>query len=74
MEPSPHFRITLIVENVRRQQTREFQLNHIPQFIQDMNIITDDADRTEIFIDVDSDEAMRAVLDDLQIQSPHDLL
>lgn len=74
MEPSPHFKITLIVENVRRQQTREFQLDHIPQFIQDMNIITDDADRTEIFIDVNSDEAMRAVLDDLQIRSPHDLL
>lgn len=74
MEPSPQFKITLIVENVRRQQTREFQLADIPQFIRDMNIITDDAHRTEVFIDVDSAEAMRAVLDDLQIQNQQDLL
>ena len=73
-ENLPLYKVTITIENTRRNISRTVELTRIPQLIQDMNILTDDADITEARIDVNSDEAMQQVLDDLQIQFQPDLI
>lgn len=62
-DPILQYKITITVENIRDQSTRVFTPPGIPSLIRDL--ITPDVDFTEIVIDVDTDESLRAILSDL---------
>lgn len=68
------YRITVEIENISRELTRSFTLDNIPQFIETMGILSDDAYFTEARFEVYSEDVMRQVLDDLGIRNQHDLL
>lgn len=73
-EPPKKYKVTVSIENITNGSSRTFTLDDIPQFIEDMGIVTDDAYLTEAYFEVSSEDLMRQVLDDLGIQNPLDLL
>lgn len=73
-DPPQKYRITVTIQNLQRNVTRTFDIQRIPQFIIDMNIVDEDAYVTEAFIDVATEDALRVVLNDLQISDINDII
>jgi hypothetical protein len=72
--PQPQFKITIIIENTRTARTVALTPGTIPRLIEEMGLLNGDAHLTEVFIDVDTNESLTAILADLGIQTPLDLL
>lgn len=72
-EPQPQYRVTITVENVSSQLVRVFTSNVIPELVREMGIITPESLLTEVFMDVNTNDALNEVLADLGIQNVHDL-
>ena len=64
-EPEPEYKVTVTVENLGRR--RVYTSNTIPQMLRNMNIITPDATFTEMFIDIQTEESLNAILADLGV-------
>ena len=63
--PQPEYKVTVTVENMGRQ--RVYNSNVIPQMLRNMNVITPDAAFTELFIDIQTEESLNAILEDLGV-------
>jgi Ring finger domain len=62
--PPPEYRVTVTVTPLGREP-RVFTANTLPDMLR--NMVTPDVDMTEIFIDVNTLESLRAILGDLGV-------
>lgn len=72
-EPPKKYRITISVQNLQSNIAQTFDISQIPRLMSDMNIIDEDAYITEAFIDVTTEEALRSVLRDLDLEDITDI-
>lgn len=66
-EKKPHYKVTVIVENINTQSSREYTPTTLPDFVQEF--LTHDTDLMELVINVESEESLQHLMHELGISA-----